>query len=355
MRRLILLTLLASTFACTNSQNESIEIPFALLSSDELEAPQVGTPCTYAPVTQAGGQYRADGFVDLDPAINPSPGYQIALQVENYLDNTTLTDSNGDTIAGPQRNDFLVTDAIVQYIAEQTYLAPNLPQRAKFLTSGRVSAAGTEGASAVVVETLSPNAINALLANLQALNISSPGGDLVLEIYLEGSLASGEPIITGTLDFPLHVCVDCYGASPINCLDGVTVTPSGHGPCCAPQDFSAVCTSCGGEGQPCCAFPDGVPLTCQQDSDCLAFGLGLTGVTGDCFTPAGATSGNCICQSNADCATFYGASSVCNQGVCMPGCTGALVCQSQTTLPTGEEDCSYLNSIALTNVCSSST
>jgi hypothetical protein len=173
-------------------------------------------------------------------------------------------------------------------------------------------------------------------------------------------------VISGTLDFPLHVCIDCFGANPANCLDGVTAAPSDHGPCCAPQDFSETCASCGGTGQPCCALPDGVPLTCGQDSDCFAFGLGLTPpgggtpVTGDCFIPAGATSGNCICQGNADCQTFFGASSVCNQGVCEPGCntdpTGkALVCVPQTSLPEGLEACGYLNTSALTSVCGTSS
>jgi hypothetical protein len=356
MRRLIFLVLLASA-ACTDSGNESIEIPFALKASDETQAPQPGTPCIYSPVTQAGGVYRVDGFVDLDPNVNPSPGYVLALQVENYLDETTISDSNGNPVSGPQRNDFQVTDAIVTYIAEQSYLAPNLPAKAKFLTSGNVQPAGTEGATAVPVQTLSPDAITALQQNLQALeasqNISSPGGDLVLQVYLEGTLGSGEPAISGNLDFPLHVCIDCFGANPVNCNNGLTASPSLHGPCCAPQDFSDICVECGGLDQACCALPDGVALTCAQDSDCEAFGLGLpgTGITGDCVVPTGATTGSCICQGNADCATFYGASSSCVQGVCQPGCGTGLTCTPQSTLPQGDENCAYLNTRAITNEC----
>jgi hypothetical protein len=371
MRRLVFLTLLVF-MACTDSQNESIEVPFALLSSDELAAPTVGTPCTYSPVTSSAGFYRVNGFVELDPNINPTPGYLLALQVENYLSNVALTDSNGNTVLGGQLDDFLVTDAIVNYIPQQTYMAPNLSpgdpdHTAKFLTSGRVQAGGEQDAVAVLIQTLSPNAINDLTANLQQLassqNITNPGGDIVLQIQLEGSLASGEPMISGYLEFPLHVCIDCYGPAPADCVDGVTLAPDGHGPCCAPQDFSATCVGCGGAGQPCCAEPDnGVPFTCGQDSDCFAFGFGLPilagGVPttpGDCLIGSGGPPGTCICQGNSDCTTFYGASSTCNQGVCTPGCnsdpTGKpLVCQS-ATLAQGTEDCNYPGSLAVTNAC----
>jgi hypothetical protein len=250
-------------------------------------------------------------------------------------------------------------------------MAPNLSpgdpdHTAKFLTSGRVSTGGSQSAVAVLIQTLSPNAINDLLANLQQFasdqQITNPGGDLVLQIQLEGSLASGEPMVTGLFEFPLHVCIDCYGPSPLNCLDGVTVAPDGHGPCCAPQDFSDTCVACGGLGEPCCAPPDAVPLTCNVDTDCFAYGLGLPilangnpTIAGDCLP-----SGTCQCQGDADCTTYYGATSKCNQGVCTPGCNSdpsgkPLVCSPQSTVPQGSEDCSYLNTGAITAICGTSS
>jgi hypothetical protein len=126
MRRLIVLTLLAF-MGCTNSQNESIELPFALLSSDELQAPTPGTPCTYSPITSSAGFYRTDGFVDLDPNINPSPGYVLALQVENYLDNTTLADSNGNVVSGRSETTSW----------SRTQSSPTFPSRATWLRTFR--------------------------------------------------------------------------------------------------------------------------------------------------------------------------------------------------------------------------
>ncbi|MHB8420104.1 MAG: hypothetical protein ACYDCL_18670 [Myxococcales bacterium] len=290
---------------CVDSQNVSIQIPFAILSSDELQEPQPGQPCYYIPVTQAGGQYRNAGMVELDPNLNPavyvnpdssdptgSGGYVIALQVENYLDQTTPTDSNGTPTSGPQRNNFLITDAIVQYIPQQNYMeGSGMPTTAKFLTSGLVAPGGQQSATAVLTNTLSPDAITAMSTNLLNLetsqNVPSPGGDVVLEIYLEGTLGSGEPVQSGTFYFPLHVCYDCGGGSPLPvqlsngntvpaCM-GLTVGTLGvvnHGPCCAFQDFTDVCLPCGLGGEPACSPPQlagGFP--CNTNADCAGTGM----------------------------------------------------------------------------------
>ncbi len=365
MRRVIVVASLALSGACVNSQNTSIQIPFALLSSDELQAPQPGQPCMYLPVTQAGGFFRGSGMIELDPNLNPGANYLLALQVENYLDTTTPTDSQGNPLSGPQRNNFLVTDAIVQYIPQQTYLEPNLPAKAKFLTSGRVPTGGAQAATAIMVDTLSPDAVTALTANLQNLastqNIASPGGDVVLAITLEGTLGSGEPVVSGQLFFPLHVCVDCGNANPLTCvgLNAGTMTAGvSHGPCCAQQDFMESCISCGQLGQPPCQPPQ-VPggFTCSQDSDCAGLGMphctgGLCNCNADTTKPADPAPDNCQ--------TVYGNGSQCvlgqlaapggqtpyGIGVCSAGCASPLlVCTPQSATSTNQayEPCSYPN------------
>jgi hypothetical protein len=120
---------------------------------------------------------------------------------------------------------------------------------------------------------------------------------------------------------------------------------------------------CGAAGEPCCAVPENGALPCARDSDCLAFGLGLTpqdgglAARGDCLIQPGAQSGTCICQGDADCQTFYGVSSICSDEVCRPGCNsdeaGTPLACAPTAIPVGAEDCNYPNSTALTFACAS--
>ncbi len=374
MRRMILFGLVAVASSCAPPQNMQIQVPFALLSSDELQAPQIGQPCTYIAVTQAGGFYRESGLLELDPALNPNPDYFLELQVENYMDQTVLTDSNGNPLSGPQRNDFLVTDAIVQYVPEQAYLEPGVAgQKAKFLASGRVAPGGTQTASAIGTSTISPTVASALAQNLANLTInqgiSSPGGDLVLEIYFEGNLASGEPAVSGTMQFPMHVCLDCQGSVPSSCAPGVTGPCSctglgggtmaivGHGPCCAAQDFTEACVACGGLGEPPCAPPANVVFSCGSNADCAGYGVGLP----TCAIAAGASTGICVCGSTDpapdNCAGVYGTGSVCNaNGNCTAGCGpgpgGSILCPSVlTSLPQGVELCPYPNASSIGATC----
>jgi hypothetical protein len=300
-----------------------IEIPFALLSSDELQ-PVSMTPCTYVPITGPGSISRAGGLLELDAAVNPSPSYVLAVQVVNSLP-SSLNDES-PVPSGPIAGTFLVSNAVVTYIAQQSFLAANVPAQVTVPVSGTVMPGGIYWAGAILVPTMNPDVIAALSQNLVA---QGPGasGDLILEIQLDGTLeGSGESMVSNVLSFPLHVCLDC-GVNPLICVDGVTAVPSGHGPCCAPQDFFDVCVACGGAGEPCCAPPETVPATCSR---------------------------------NADCQSSYGASSICDDdaGVCTPGCDAdssgkPLTCGLATGLPEGTELCSYLNSGGLTSVCGS--
>jgi hypothetical protein len=301
--------------------------------------------------------------LDLDPAVNPDAGYTLALEVENLtgppVEFNDGCGENGGTVCGPSspQDVFSTASAIVSYLPQQAFLSPNLPHSATLAATGQVYPSST---GVIVVQTLSAEVIAALQQNLSS---QAPGsaGDVILQVSLEGTLSNGQAQTSTALSFPLHVCFDC-GVRPLSCLDGVTAAPSGDGPCCLAQDVSEACVPCGGAGEACCALPDGVPLPCAQASDCLAFGLGLTppdgGATDDCFIEPGAQAGTCVCWDDADCQTFYGASSVCTRGACTPGCnadaTGKpLACTVATTLPPGAEDCGYPNSGAITQVCAS--
>ncbi len=315
MRRWIALLPLVALSACTNANNESIEIPFALLSSDELQVPTPGQPCVYTPVIQAGGYYRTGGIVDIDPNVNANPQYLLALQVENYLDQTVLTDSNGNPLSGPQRNDFHVQDVIVEYIPTDSSALSGMPGGdfrgcptpgvpcGKFLATADVPAGGMQTATGVVVDTLSKDVISTIGNNIPT------GGStqIILQITMEGVLGSGEKIQTGTFDFPLTVGWD-IDQNPLACPAGTTPEPDTHGPCCANQDFGDTCVACGGAGEPCCALPFGAQ--------------GADGGTANAPTP----------------------------------CQGTLTCQIQATLPIGVEACLfYPNDNSLLTVCAKPT
>ncbi len=386
MRSYLPLLLLALPLACTNANNESVEIVFALESFDEIQVPTPGQPCYYTPVIQAGGFYKTSGELDVDPNVNSSPEYLLALQVENYMDQTILTDSNGNPLSGPQRNDFHVNDVIVQYVTDpgnswvftgqyasngKTVTLPGaqpLPQAdytncptkgvpcGRFLGTGDVPAQGMQGATAVIVDTVSSDVIRTLKTNLyaatQSQDFGNTGiGEVLLEIYMDGTLSSGESIRTGVFNFPLTVCWDC-DESPLKCTFGYqTPSPDTHGPCCANQDFGSMCVNCGYAGEPCCELPPTLP--CQQQSDCAAYGQG--------FANWQCAGGNCACTVDADCAMLP--NSTCNKinGQCAPGCqtvatgsnsTATLTCQTQLTLPIGEESCpTYPTNGAMTEVC----
>ncbi|MHB1845272.1 MAG: hypothetical protein ACYCWW_10610 [Deltaproteobacteria bacterium] len=240
---------------CLNQGNESIDLPFAVLATDELQAPSPGTPCFWSPLTQAGGFFRSDGFVELDPAINPSPEYKLGLQVENDLDNTVIVDSNGNPISGPQRNEFHVQSAQIKYIPQQDYLSGNgMPNGANILATGDFApigaAGGSQGAGVMLVQTLTTDAVKALQANIGS-STGHTSGDLVMQIQLNGVLGSGEAVSSGTFFFPLHVCFDCFGTGA-SCPTGSVAVVQGHGACCSNQDFSAACVACGAKGEPCC-------------------------------------------------------------------------------------------------------
>jgi len=254
MRKLCLALLLL--VGCTDSTDISLFIPFALFASDELSATSTGI-CGFTPITQAQGFYKGSGLLELDPLINPTAEYELGLQVENYLDETVITDDEGVPLEGPQRNNFNVNYAIVKYKDIGGNLAP--VGDATVYISGTVRPGGEQNAGSVVVQpAVGQGVVQKWIESFNDKFLISE--QVVLSVQIFGVLNSGEKAQTGVFLFPLTLCFDCGGISPTaaagtadGCPGPQTAVPLGHGPCCAPQDFISTCENCGGANQPCCA------------------------------------------------------------------------------------------------------
>jgi hypothetical protein len=271
--------LLAAAFlagACTDASQTSIEISQALLSSDELQPPAPGQVCSYAPQTQLGGFYKPSGSLELSPQANPNPEYFLVIQMENYLDATAITDSNGNTIVNGNRNDFHVESFTVNYLDVQGNLGAINPQTVTPLTSAVVRPGGTQAATAVGVNMLPLAAVTSIIAAMNAHQATLAG--LVLEIQGNGRLGSGEPISSGIFRFPVTLTLTTTMPGMANgsnaCPAFKSPVATGFGPCCANQDYGVVCAPCGGFNQTCCGgifgtctglTPDGGATSCLQD------------------------------------------------------------------------------------------
>jgi hypothetical protein len=265
MKKLRLVTaslLLFPWQGCTNAQNLSLQVSYNLPASDQIGAGSSGA-CTCTPQTSAQSTYIASGLLELDPILNPGAQYTLNLQTENYLDTTTLTDSNGNTISGPQRNDFHVQRALIDFLDTKGIL-PITPQ-ATVLTSADVRPGGLQSSACIPVQAV-PHDVAKSWG--EAMKDAGQTSDLVvLQVQLQGVLGTDESINTGYFHFPLNVCTNCGGnAEDGLCLETrTTLVGTGHGPCCAPQDFTITCQRCGGAGEPCCTVgtPCDSMLTCK--------------------------------------------------------------------------------------------
>jgi hypothetical protein len=231
--------------------------------------------CDYAPQTQLGGFYKPAGSLELSPEGNPNPEYILVIQMENYLDPTSQTDSNGNTIVNGNRNDFHVESFTVNYLDVQGNLGAINPQTVSPLTSAVVRPGGTQAATAVGANMLPPAAVSSIINAMNAHQATLAG--LVLEVQGNGRLGSGEPISSGIFRFPvtltLKTTMPGNPAAPA-CPAGQSPVATGFGPCCANQDYQVACAPCGGSNQTCCGGlngkctgvgPDGGALSCLPD------------------------------------------------------------------------------------------
>ena len=190
MRKLLLAVLLLT--GCTDSTDISLFIPFALFASDELSASSSGI-CGFTPITQAQGFYKGSGLLELDPDINPNAEYVLGLQVENYLDETLITDSNGDPIEGPQRNDFSIRWATVHYDDLEGALTG--VSDVTVYSSGTVRPGGEQNAASVVVQAVGPGVVGSWVQSFEAKSLLSE--TVILSVQIFGDLNSGEQTQTG--------------------------------------------------------------------------------------------------------------------------------------------------------------
>jgi hypothetical protein len=265
LRSISLLLLLGPS--CTNAQNTSLQVSYNLPTSDQLGSGAAGAACTCAAATTAQAAYLASGVLELDPILNANAQYTLNLQTENYLDTSSLTDSNGTTISGPQRNEFHVHGALVDYLDTKGVL-PDVGQQT-ILVSADVRPGGLQSAACVPAQAV-PNAIaQQWYTAMKNANPPVKEDVVVLQVQLYGVLGSGESITTGYFHFPITICTNCAGANYDNAgkcfLTRTTLVGEGHGPCCAPQDFTVTCERCGGAGEPCCT--DNMP--CDTGLKCV--------------------------------------------------------------------------------------
>ncbi len=285
MRKLIVTLSLLT--ACTDTSNTSIEIPFALFAGDEIG---VATPgiCSILPATSGALPFKESGLLELNPQVNPGAQYLLPLQVENYLSQVPLQDSLGNTLVGANVNDFHVEKAVIKYIDIQGNLGVggNAPAEETALVSGTVRTGGLQAAAVIEVNAVTPYEVGPWAAALVAGGVLGVAEDVVLEIQLFGVLGSGEQAVSGLFHFPIQVCYNCGGATFVelgadggtpywlpSCPPSSTAIVTGHGPCCASQDFEVICAPAGGAtGQPCvggvggtCSSSAGTstPLTCK--------------------------------------------------------------------------------------------
>jgi hypothetical protein len=264
MKKLSLASLLLLAWqGCTNAQNLSLQITYNLPASDQLGASS-SSACTCAAATQAQAPYIPSGLLELDPILNVGAQYTLNLQTENYLDTSSLTDSNGNTISGPQRNDFHVQRALVDFLDTRGILPP-IPQTTVLVTSD-VRPGGLQTSACIPVQVVPHDVAKQWY---DAMHDAGESNDVVvLQVQLQGVLGSEEPIGTGYFQFPLTICTNCAGANAMDglCLDTrTTLVGTGHGPCCAPQDFTVTCERCGGAGEVCCPTGNSCDtgLTCK--------------------------------------------------------------------------------------------
>jgi hypothetical protein len=165
------------------------------------------------------------------------------------------------------------------------------------LISGVARSGGQESATAVTVPAFTNATAATWLQTLQ--NDGVTAEHLTLTVSLSGTLPSGAPVTSETLQIPLEVCIDCGGVTPSvdpydACPTGTVLAPDGEGPCCAPQDFTDTCTACGGLNDPCCggSASDGGAGTCNAGLTCT--GPALPAST--CGYP-NSVPGTCVTQS----------------------------------------------------------
>ena len=203
-------------FGCTVSNDSSVRFinahPFAT------------GPQTNGCSPQTDGIYR--GSLDLAGAST----YYVSFEWESLYQQISTTTSP-DTIAGPQKNDFVLDHFVFNYSS-----TPSYPFQAEQVDAYAVLRAGASGTNSWLgISLIGPQALQVLRDHIPAGNYV--GVELLVTFQAFGTLASSGPKVSSNkATYPIHV----YRSTFPGCAVGDIQAPSG--PCGAPggQDGTEV-------------------------------------------------------------------------------------------------------------------
>ena len=206
-----------------------------------------GGVCTITPMTVGPIPPPSAHQLELDPAINPAPAFDLYVEAVNNYPSMPLNDGDcGNCNQSPYT--LQIQTAALHFADAEGHLTPS---PTTVTMSGAVRS-GPYSASVVEIPAATNTLANTWLQTFQSHGLTAE--HLTLTVSLTGTLTSGAVVTSETLQVPLEVCFDCGGVSPTNaCPTGTVLAPNGEGPCCAAQDFTDTCAPCGDLNDPCCS------------------------------------------------------------------------------------------------------
>ena len=175
--------------------NAGIRILANSFASDENGGIDAGT-CTVSNSPAAAS--KSGGMLELDPYLNPNAAYTLELLVENDLPTVGV-------------QDFVVEKATLTYLDIEGNLTG--PSQDLALLSGTVRAGGAANATVLPVTGIGADAVSAWAASFaNSPNLGTSGGfseDVVVQITLDGVLASGNQATSAAFNFPVSLCFGC--------------------------------------------------------------------------------------------------------------------------------------------------
>jgi hypothetical protein len=131
--------------------------------------------------------------------------YYIAFDWESNLQQIT-TMISPDTIAGPQRNEFVLDHFIFNYTS-----TPSIAFQAEQVNAFSVLQPGASGSNNWIgISLITPQARQRLYDSIQAGDLQ--GVELLVNFQAFGSLASGEKLSTNKVTYPIHVFRSSFSA-----------------------------------------------------------------------------------------------------------------------------------------------
>jgi hypothetical protein len=211
--RLVILLPLFAGLGCAVPNDSSIRF----LNAHQFSLGSTGTAaCTTQPIAI----YRGT----LDLAGNDR--YYVAFDWESNLQAITTVLSTQETIAGPQRNEFVLDHFVFTYSS-----TPSLPFPTEQVNAYAVNMIGASGASNWLgISLLTPQARQLLRDSLQPGDFA--GVELQVTFQAFGSLASGQKLSSNKVTYPIQVFrssfSSCRVAGDVRAPTGPCGTPGGQ-------------------------------------------------------------------------------------------------------------------------------